>query len=155
MKRKFAMLLIVMLMCVSVLTGCSLVGRNEKKYYEAVVCTITYQDGETEEITKRDLINAYNSYGYNYVENYGYEMKKAIETTLDTIVDNRLTIRAVENHYKNNPTEGKMLNENETTYIWDKTYDAIYSNMERVVDSIRYYTQCVIIYTMLNNIHCV
>ena len=118
-----------MLMCVSVLTGCSLVGRNEKKYYEAVVCTITYQDGETEEITKRDLINAYNSYGYNYVENYGYEMKKAIETTLDTIVDNRLTIRAVENHYKNNPTEGKMLNENETTYIWDKTYDAIYSNL--------------------------
>lgn len=130
------MVLALMLMCVSVLTGCSLVGRNDKKYYEAVVCVISYQDGTSENITKRDLINAYNSYGYNYVENYGYEMKKAIETTLNTIVDNRLTVRAVEEHYRNNPSEGKMLNDKETTYLWDKTYDAMYSNLRTYFNEI-------------------
>lgn len=125
-----------MLMCVSVLTGCSLVGRNDKKYYEAVVCTISYESGQTEEITKRDLINAYNSYGYNYVDNYGMTMQEAVEETLNTIVDNKLTIKAVEEYYKENESEGKMLIESETTYLYDSTYDALYSNLRQYFNEV-------------------
>ncbi len=128
-KRKFLMLVMVMFMCVSVLTGCSLVGRNDQKYYEAVVATIAYESGETDEITKRDLINAYNSYGYNYVQNYGNTMEEAVTKTLDTIVDTRLTVKAVEEHYKNNPSEGDMFIASEKTYLYDATYDGIYSNL--------------------------
>ncbi|MGN1201201.1 MAG: hypothetical protein ACI4R8_02935 [Candidatus Caccovivens sp.] len=130
MKRKFGALLLCLMMCLSVFTGCSLVERNDKNYYEATVATISYTNGQTENITKRELLTAYNSYGYNYVDNYGYTREKAIEETLNSIVNNRLTLMAVENYYKENPSEGEMLNGNEQSYIWDKTYDALYSNLK-------------------------
>lgn len=126
----------MVIMCLSVFTGCSLVTRNDKNYFEAVVATITYTDGEKENITKRDLISAYNSYGYNYVDNYGYTMKQAIEETLETIIDNRLTIKAVENYYEENPSEGEMLNGNETTYLWDTTYSSLYSNLKEYLNEV-------------------
>lgn len=126
----------MVIMCLSVFTGCSLVTRNDRNYYEAVVATITYTDGEKENITKRDLISAYNSYGYNYVDNYGYTMEQAVKQTLETIVDNRLTIKAVEEYYEANPSEGEMLNGNETTYIWDETYSALYSNLKEYLNEV-------------------
>lgn len=117
----------------SFLTGCGLVTRNDKNYYEAIVATITYGDGTKDDITKRELITAYNSYGYNYVQNYGYTKKKAIETTLDTVIDNYLTRRAVVDYYKEKNED--LLNDNETTYLWDKTYDAIYSNLKGYLEN--------------------
>ena len=135
-KRKFAALFMMVIMCLSVFTGCSLVTRNDKNYFEAVVATITYTDGEKENITKRDLISAYNSYGYNYVDNYGYTMEQAVNQTLETIIDNRLTIKAVENYYEENPSEGEMLNGNETTYLWDTTYSSLYSNLKEYLNEV-------------------
>lgn len=135
-KRKFGALLLVLIMCMSVFTGCSLVGRNDKAYFEAVVATISYTTGEKENITKRDLISAYNSYGYNYVENYGYTKEKAVTETLETIINKRLTIKAVENYYEENPSEGKILNGNETTYVWDETYNALYSNLKEYLNDV-------------------
>lgn len=136
MKRKFGALLLVLIVCMSVFTGCSLVGRNDKAYFEAVVATITYTTGEKEDVTKRDLISAYNSYGYNYVNNYGYTKERAVQETLETIINKRLTIKAVENYYKDHPEEGKILNGNETTYVWDETYNAIYTNLKQYLNDV-------------------
>ena len=111
----------------SVLTGCGLVSRNDKNYYEAIVATITYTDGTKDNITKRELLTAYSSYGYNYVQNYGYTTKKAIETTLESVIDSYITRRAVVDHYKN--AHEDLFNDNETTYLWDKTYAAVLSNL--------------------------
>ena len=130
MKRKIATLLLVLVMCMSVFTGCSLVTRNDKNYYEATVATISYVDGNKENISKRELITAYNSYGYNYVNNYGYTKKQAVKQTLKTVIEKKLTIKAVEQYYLDNPSQGEMLNGNETTYVWDQTYEAIYSNLK-------------------------
>lgn len=135
-KRKFAALLMILVICMSVFTGCSLVTVNTKKYFEATVATITYTTGEKEKITKRDLISGYNSYGYNYVDSYGYTRKDAMKQTLETIINKRITIKAVENYYEENPTEGDMLNGNETTYIWDTTYDAIYKNLKDYLNDV-------------------
>jgi len=132
-RKKIFALLLVMVLGFSFLTGCGLVTRNDKNYYEAIVATITYGDGTKDDITKRELITAYNSYGYNYVQNYGYTKKKAIETTLDTVIDNYLTRRAVVDYYKEKNED--LLNDNETTYLWDKTYDAIYSNLKGYLEN--------------------
>ena len=126
----------MLIMCLSVFAGCSLVTRNDKAYYDAVVGQITYTTGEKETISKQDLISAYNSYGYNYVDNYGMTRKEAFLTTLDTIIDNRLTIKAVETYYAEHPEEGETLNGNETTYIWDETYDALYSNLHDYLNEV-------------------
>ncbi len=144
MKKKFFALVLCLMMCVSVFAGCSLIERNDRKYFEAVVCTISYVDGTKEEITKRELIMAYNSYGYNYVQNYGYTKEKAVNTTLDTIVDKRLTIKAVNEHYKK-LNEGLLetdvnfqpvLNGRETTYVWDNTYASVRDNLKSYFNEI-------------------
>lgn len=120
----------MLIMCLSVFAGCSLVTQNQAAYFNSIVGTITYTTGEKDNITKQELITAYNSYGYNYVENYGMSQKEAFEETLETIFDNHLTMRAVEIYYEEHPEEGEMLNDNETTYLWDQTYEALYSNLK-------------------------
>ena len=95
----------IMAICLSVLSGCSLVTRNDKAYYEASVASISYVDGTSEKISKRELLTAYNSYGYNYYQNYGYTLKKAIETTLNSVVENKLTMKAVEKYYEDKGEE--------------------------------------------------
>ncbi len=132
MKRKFIALLLGIVLSLSVLTGCNLITRNDVNYYNAIVATITYQDQTTDEITKSELITAYNSYGYNYVQNYGYTKEKAINTTIDSIIENYLTRKAVAVHYKDLGEE--ILNDRETSYLWNSTYDAIYSNLQSYVD---------------------
>ena len=119
--------MVCLMMCLSVLTGCNLWSRNNANYYNAVVATITYSDNTKDEIKKEELLVAYSSYGYNYVQNYGYTTQKAIETTLDTIIDNYLVRRAVKDYREEQREE--YLNDRETSYLWDKTYDAIYSNL--------------------------
>lgn len=117
-------------MCVSVFAGCSLIEINEENYYGTIVATLTYSDGTVDNIDKRELLLAYSSYGYNYVQNYGYSYNQAIDATLQSIVDQRATIKAVEDYYKNNPKEGDILNDNETSYLWKQAYDSIKAGIE-------------------------
>lgn len=128
MKKKIVALLLMCIMCLSVLTGCNLFKTDLKKYYESVVASISYVDGTYEEITKRDLLLAYSSYGSNYVQNYGYSVQQAIETTLDTIVDNKIKIKHVKEYYAAKG-EDELL-ENEYTYLWESTWSALYDQLK-------------------------
>ena len=121
-------------MCMTVLTGCNLFGTDLETYYNTVVATINYSyelNGETieesENVTKRELITAYKSYGQDYVKNYGYTQQEAIETTLDTILNRKLMIKDVEVDAKRNNVA--LFNERETSYLWQSTYDAFYDNL--------------------------
>lgn len=141
MKKKIFSLVLCLVMCTAVLTGCNLFGRDLETYYNAVVARINYSyelNGQTitesEAITKRELINAYNSYGYNYVNNYGYSQHEAVEETLDTIVNRKLMIKDVESTYKRENKE--LFNDRETTYLWESTYDAFYSNLRQYYNEI-------------------
>ena len=124
----------IMAICVSVLSGCSLITRNDAAYYGATVASISYVDGTSEKISKRELLTAYNSYGYNYYQNYGYTLKKSFETTLDSIVENRLTMKAVEKYYEDHNEE--LLNDGEKTYIYDQTKNALFENMQSYYEKI-------------------
>ena len=133
MKKKIVALLLMCIMCLSVVTGCNLFQTNWQKYYEAVVASITYVDGTYEEITKRDLMLAYSSYGSNYL-NYGYSGAQAIETTLNTIVNNKIKAKHVKDYYAEKDTEGNFVHgaellENEYTYLWESTWSALYDQL--------------------------
>ena len=118
----------------TVLTGCNLFGTDLETYYNTVVATINYSyelNGEiieeSENVTKRELITAYKSYGQDYVKNYGYTQQEAIEATLDTILNRKLMIKDVEVDAKRNNVA--LFNERETSYLWQSTYDAFYDNL--------------------------
>ena len=134
MKKKLFSLVLCLLMCMTVLTGCNLFGTDLETYYNTVVATINYSYGlngetieESENVTKRELITAYNSYGQDYVNNYGYTQQEAIEATLDTILNRKLMIKDVEVDAKRNNVA--LFNERETSYLWQSTYDAFYDNL--------------------------
>lgn len=120
-------------MGISAFAGCSLFEQNNEKYLNATVATIDYGSGNVEKITKRELLTAYNSYGYNYVQN-GSTAEDAIYTTIDTIVDRKLTVKAVKDYYVKNG--GEELTANEKTYLWDQTYSSMYDNLKTYFDEI-------------------
>lgn len=127
-KKKILSLLLAFVLSVSMFAGCNLVTTDDKTYYTATVATITYGDGTKEDISKRELITAYSSYGYNYVDNYGMTLKEAIMETLDTVVESKLTSKAVVD-------SGYVLNDNETSYLWSSTYDGFISNLKSYLDN--------------------
>ena len=140
MKKKVFSLVLCLVMCASVLAGCNLFGRDLETYYNTVVAQINYQYSigaenysYTEDITKRDLINAYSSYGYNYTQN-GYSQEEAVEMTLDTLINRSLMITEVERYYKEAGEE--LLNDAEKTYLWEETYEAIYDNFRSYYNDI-------------------
>ena len=129
MKKKIFSLVLCVMMCASVLTGCNLFTRDLETYYNAVVAEINYQYAigqethtYTEKITKRDLLDAYYSYGSTYVDN-GYTQEEAINLTLDTLINRNLMITEVERYYADNGEE--LLNDAEKTYLFEETYEAI------------------------------
>ena len=140
MKKKVFSLVLCLVMCASVLAGCNLFSRDLETYYNTVVAQINYQYSigaenysYTEDITKRDLINAYNSYGYNYTQN-GYTQEQAVEMTLDTLINRSLMITEVERYYEKAGEE--LLNDAEKTYLWEETYEAIYDNFRSYYNDI-------------------
>ena len=140
MKKKVFSLVLCLVMCASVLAGCNLFGRDLETYYNTVVAQINYEYSigaenfsYVEDITKRDLINAYNSYGYSYTQN-GYSQEDAVEMTLDTLINRSLMITEVERYYKEAGEE--LLNDAEKTYLWEETYEAIYDNFRTYYNEI-------------------
>ena len=140
MKKKIFSLILCLVMCASVLAGCNLFGRDLETYYNTIVAQINYQYSigaenysYTEDITKRDLLNAYNSYGYNYTQN-GYSQEDAVELTLDTLINRSLMVTEVERYYKEAGEE--LLNDAEKTYLWEETYEAIYDNFRSYYNDI-------------------
>ena len=140
MKKKVFSLVLCLVMCASVLAGCNLFSRDLETYYNTVVAQINYQYSigaenysYTEDITKRDLINAYNSYGYNYTQN-GYTQEQAVEMTLDTLINRSLMITEDERYYKDAGEE--LLNDAEKTYLWEETNEAIYDNIRSYYNDI-------------------
>ena len=140
MKKKVFSLVLCLVMCASVLAGCNLFGRDLETYYNTVVAQINYEYSigaenfsYVEDITKRDLINAYNSYGYSYTQN-GYSQEDAVEMTLDSLINRSLMITEVERYYKEAGQE--LLNDAEKTYLWEETYEAIYDNFRTYYNEI-------------------
>ncbi|MFQ6752378.1 MAG: hypothetical protein ACLRFL_02285 [Clostridia bacterium] len=82
--KKFATLLICLLMFVTCgLAGCAGFGINKVKYYNEVLAVV----GETE-ITRHELLVAYNSYGQNYFVSQDNQTEKdALNSTLDLLID--------------------------------------------------------------------
>jgi len=81
-------------LCV-VCTGCSWLEINKKAYYGQVVASI----GNIE-FTKQDLTEAYQSYGYQYLEQgYSSSLEDAINATIDSMIDRRLLLDEVKKNY--------------------------------------------------------
>ena len=130
-KNKFTKLILTLslcfIMCVSVFAGCSLVTTDMSRYYSQVVATFEYENGEKLEITKKDLSIAVANYSSTY-ESYGLTGEEAVKQILESVINEKLIIRASENMAKE-INDGEVLTVKEKTYLWELTFETIEDNI--------------------------
>ncbi len=93
MKKYFSIILLVLVMCTTLLSGCNLTTLNVSDYNSQIVA----QYG-TMKINKKELNMAYNSSGSNYT-NSGMSVEDAIIEVINDIVNRKLLIDYSKNTY--------------------------------------------------------
>ena len=145
--KKLPKLLICLGLTGSILfTGCSLVQRNSERYLNRTVASC----GEIT-VSKQELLNAYNSYGYQYVQNYGYTAEKAVSTLLDELLNNKIILQEAKKYIKvtdegvtyfadgdETGTGVKLFNKNVwQNAVWNDTFESVNSQISTLADTIR------------------
>ena len=82
-------------LCLVCLTGCSWLEIDKYRYYNEVVATV----GD-KEFYKKDLIEAFSNYGYQYNQQYGYSIEESMKLTINNMVDNWLLLEEIKKNPK-------------------------------------------------------
>ena len=88
--KKILTTLCTLVLCLFFLTGCSWLQIDNAKYYNQIVVTV----GD-KEFTKKDLIEAFSNYGYQYYQQYGYSLEESINQTITSMIDRELLMDVV------------------------------------------------------------
>ncbi len=94
MKKRFLSVIsaaVALIMCVAVSSGCKLITKDSEREMNSVVATVNVNTEE--HVYKKDMIMAYLSYGYYYVQYQGYTQKKTFELILDNLINNRILVQ--------------------------------------------------------------
>ena len=123
MKKLFKKLLTMvcsLTLCILLLSGCSWLKIDNYRYYNQVVVTV----GD-HEFTKKDLIDAFNNYGYQYYESYGYSLQEAVNYTIGTMIDRHLLLEDIKADYKITDQEELQIKSEAFAYMQDSimTYE--------------------------------
>ena len=143
--KKFGKLLICLGLSASfIFTGCSLVQRNTERYLNREVASL----GEIS-ISKQELISAYNSYGYQYTQYYGYTAEKALKTVIDNLINRKIVLNKAKESlkfeddgtvsYVENGTKVATLYNKNVWYneIWTDVFESVNSQIKNYEDSIK------------------
>lgn len=81
------------------LAGCSLFEVNAGRDMDQVAATVNIDGNADSEVKiyKRDMLAGYMSYGYYYVQKYGYTTSKAYQLVLNNLVNNEVIIASGKN----------------------------------------------------------
>lgn len=127
-KRITGFLMCSLLLCMSLFAGCSLVDTNYKNYYTQTVATVE-KDGHRYEISKRELMYAYQTTGYQYVQYYGMSKEEAYKQMLSSLENTKILVDTAEKTF-NISRDGTNLSEKEKTYLYSEVEDAFESNFD-------------------------
>ena len=86
--KQFLAVIAVMVLVTLSVAGCALFERDQKAYDNLVVATV----GASIRITKKDLVTAYNNWGYQYASSYGYSPEDAIKETLNSLINREILV---------------------------------------------------------------
>lgn len=91
---KIATLVLIVALSVTAFAGCGLVTTDTDRDMAQTVATVKIADGiEAEDILKSEMLSAFMSYGYLYVQSYGYTTEATYELILKNLVQNKIIIQ--------------------------------------------------------------
>ncbi|MBQ9781728.1 MAG: hypothetical protein IJW26_00925 [Clostridia bacterium] len=96
MKKLLTKIVTLILSCVlfvATLSGCSLITTDVDKDMALVVATVSIDDNIKEDVYKREMVSEFNSYGYYYVNYYGYTVADTYELILENIVKDKIIVQ--------------------------------------------------------------
>lgn len=126
--KKITVLLMTLLMVVTCcFAGCSTFKVDYVKYYNEVVAEVNgYQ------ITRHELINSYNNYGYSYyVSQQGKSQEEALKSTLNLLIDRRLLADYIKQY------DRYALTEYDINEIYQEVLDSLQSSFESYLSTAR------------------
>lgn len=112
--KKILTTLCALVLCVLCLTGCSWLKIDNSKYYNEVVVTV----GE-KEFTKKDLVEAFSNYGYQYYQSYGMSLEEAVNQTITSMIDRALLMDVVKGEIVVTDAEKKEIKKKVFDYMQD------------------------------------
>ena len=128
MKKFTTICMAFIIMLMLVLTGCSGFTINKVDYYNEVVAKVGEQN-----ITRFDLINAYNNYGYNtFVTQQGQSEKEALRSTVDLLVERKMLVQ----YAKDNQSK-YALTEYEINKVMNDTLEYLMNSFSENLDAAR------------------
>lgn len=130
MKKKITgFLMCFVMLCMTLFAGCSLIETDNARYYNAVISEIRNKDGaKVAEVTNRELLSGYQSYGANFEQYYGHTKAEAVEETLRLLENRKITVLTAEKMF--------TLSSLEKTYLWEATKTAIEENLQSYYDDV-------------------
>lgn len=121
------------ILAMSVFAGCDLITVNNTRDMNQVVATVkTDQDAPEEKIYKKDMVWAYISYGYVYVQNYGYTQAATFQLIFDNLVESRILVQEacrVFNEKENKNLTGAELYNAENYLDEEEKAEALYNTI--------------------------
>lgn len=130
-------LMCTLLFCMTLFTGCNLVETNNGKLYNRVVAEIYNKQGKkVADITNRDLIAGYESYGNVYVQYYNYSVAQAVDMTMKQLENRKITILTAENLFGIKFSTGEGLENKEKAYLFESTVSSLNSNLDNYYNEI-------------------
>lgn len=91
---KLLALCLSMMLIVSICASCDWITVNTDRNMNQVIATVHVNDQvDSEDILKKELNAGFLSYGYQYVQNYGYTSEQAYQLVLDNLVANHIVLQ--------------------------------------------------------------
>ena len=92
---KIVTLVLIAVLSITTFAGCALITTDTDRDMAQTVATVSVHKGviDSEDILKSEMRAAYMSYGYLYVQSYGYTVEATYELILQNLVQNRIIIQ--------------------------------------------------------------
>ncbi|MDR2634912.1 MAG: hypothetical protein LBC13_02910 [Clostridiales bacterium] len=90
MKKKILLVVLMLVATIAMLSGCqNIIKKNQERVQNQVLATVAY-NGESGVVTYGELFESYNSYGYVYVNYYGYSVEETLKLLLTQLANREL-----------------------------------------------------------------
>lgn len=129
--KKFITYIFSLLFCVTMFAGCSLIQLNPTKYYSQTVAQIVYDKNNKVNFAMKDLLEAYNNYGYQLQQNNStLSSEDALKQTAELMVQRYMLVKEIKNQIGE-------LTQGEKNVLMRETYEHINTTLASLEDEIR------------------
>ena len=119
--------LAVLILTVTIFSGCSLVTLNQQKYMSQVVASAS-NDSKTYEVTMEEFLTYYSNYASSYIQN-GMTNAEATEEVINMILNRKMFVDYLKNYTDNGQKTYELTNV-DINDCWTEVYNYIYEQLD-------------------------